>query len=91
MTIFAVISQPSPNLAKLPEAVAKAYPDNFLKLNEQVWVVASKDPIQDVSKKILGEGENGAAVIVEVGSYFGRAAPTVWSWIKSKWEATANG
>lgn len=92
MTIFIVVSQPNPNQAKLPASIASVFPNDHLQISDKVWLVASSDSIQDVSKKLgVADGACGAAVITEVGSYFGRASPNIWSWIKSKWESTANG
>ena len=92
MTVYIVVSQPNPNEAKLPEGIATAFPDNFLQISDKVWLVDSKEPVGEVSKKLgVADGTNGGAVITSIGAYQGRANPNIWNWIKSKWEATANG
>jgi len=92
MTIFVVVSQPNPNEMNLPGAIIRAFPNDHLGIGDKVWLIASPEPIQEISKKIgVADGTNGAAVITEVGSYQGRANPNIWNWIKSKWEATSNG
>jgi hypothetical protein len=56
------------------------------------WLVSTKGTAQELSAKLgVTSGDNGAAVIVEVASYFGRANPNIWSWIKTKLEAPPGG
>lgn len=91
MTIYTIIAQPNPNIGKLPAAIAAKYPNDYLQLNEQAWLVATKSTINQLSEELgIANGTNGAAVITEVGGYFGRANPNIWNWIKTKWEITAN-
>lgn len=94
MAVFAVIAQPQagtdPN--KLPQAVQTLYADNFLPVGPGVWLIAHVGTVQDLSGKLgITDGLNGAALVLEVGSYFGRANPAFWTWIKTKWEATSGG
>jgi len=87
MTIFAVISQPGPNHDRLASAVHAAFPDRHYVLGPGTWLVAGLGTAKDVSDKLgVTEGENGSAVILETGSYYGRANPAIWSWIKTNWE-----
>jgi hypothetical protein len=52
------------------------------------WLVSTKGTAQELSTRLgVASGENGAAVIIEIASYFGRANPNIWSWIKGKMEA----
>lgn len=93
MAIFAVIPQSNPNTPKLAGAIASHFGDEAYELGEGLgWLIASKKAAQDISN-ILGvsDGTNGAALVFEIASYFGRANPNIWAWIKNKWEATANG
>ena len=92
MAIFAVIRQPGLNSEKLAAAVTSAYPNHY-DLGNGVWLVAERTTAQEISNKlqILPEPTNGSAVILEAASYFGRANPAIWSWMKSNWEATASG
>jgi hypothetical protein len=92
MAIFAVIQQPSANSARLGPKVLSAFPTH-LSIGSGVWLVAAAGTAQDVSTKleILPTEQNGAAVVLEVASYFGRANPAIWSWIKTNWEGRAAG
>ncbi len=87
MAIFAIITQPGTNSAKLPEAVTKAFEGANYPLGNGVWLVSAVGTANDVSNKvgITPDGESGTGVVVEVASYFGRANPAIWSWIKANW------
>lgn len=93
MPVFAIIPQPNPNSEKLAGSIAKNCPDNFIALEDNKgWLVFAKMSAIDLSSKLgVTSGENGAAVIVEVASYFGRAHATVWSWMKLKMETLPGG
>ena len=92
MAIFAVIQQPGVNSEKLAGAVRATFATHY-DLGNGVWLVADRVTAQEIANKlqIVPEPVNGAAVILEAASYFGRANPAVWSWIKANWEATASG
>jgi len=93
MTIFAVIPQPNPRTAQLGAAVESNFSDENYKLEDGGgWLIASKRPTQEISN-LLGvtDGTNGAALVFEIASYFGRANPNIWTWIKTKWESSASG
>lgn len=91
MTIFLIVSQPNPNEAKLPGAIASVYPNDSLQVGDKAWFVASNEPVQEVSKKLgVTDGTNGAAIIAAISAYQGRANPNIWNWVKSKWELKAN-
>jgi hypothetical protein len=89
MAIFAVIKQPSQIPAGLATAVALAYPNAHYVLNDSAWLVAAQSTAVDVSIA-LGLGPQGAntGVVLEVGSYYGRANPAIWTWVKTNWEAS---
>jgi hypothetical protein len=93
MTIFAIIGQPHVNAEQLPGAIARVFPDAQIPIADKVWLVAGTGTAKDISDKIgiTPDGAVGAAVVVEVASYYGRASTNTWAWIKAKWEATANG
>lgn len=56
------------------------------------WLVAGQGTAQDVSNRIgITDGHVGSALVVEASSYYGRASPDVWSWVKSNWEGAAIG
>lgn len=88
MTIFTVFRQPGLNGEKLPGAIAEHFPNNFLMIGDDIWLVAGKSTAQEVSDKLgISTGDNGSGVVLAVSSYFGRANPNIWDWIKTKWEA----
>jgi hypothetical protein len=88
MAVFAIIVQPSPNTANLARVVA----DHFAGANYQLagghgWLVSAAMTSKGLSDHLgITDGSNGAAVILEVASYFGRADPNVWTWIQQNWE-----
>jgi len=89
MAIFAVIRQPAGDMGALGRAVQGAYPAKHYVLSDSAWLVAAQGTAIDVSEKIgLGTHGANAGVVVEVGSYYGRANPAIWTWIKSNWEAS---
>jgi hypothetical protein len=95
MAVFTVIAQPQAgaDAALLPNAIQSQFADNFLLIvPNHVWLVAHVGTVQDLSTKLgITDGANGAALVLEVASYFGRANPNIWTWIKTKWEATSGG
>jgi hypothetical protein len=91
MTVFVIIGQPGTNAARLPGAIAQEFPDNFLKIQDTTWLIASKGTAQEISDKLgISEGTNGSAVVASINTYFGRATPDpdIWEWVKTKWEST---
>ena len=93
MAIFALIQQPGANAEKLASAVGTTYVGANYPLGNGVWLVATSGTAEEVSNKlqITPNAEVGAAIVVEVASYFGRANPAIWSWIKANWEARPVG
>jgi hypothetical protein len=94
MAIFAIIPQPNINTSKLSQAVADAFPNAFYVLegNSGFLVSAAKATPKEISDKLhITDGQNGAALVVEIAAYFGRANPNVWSWIKANWETAQSG
>jgi hypothetical protein len=92
MAIFAIIPQPGANAEKLAPKVTSTFPTH-LSITPSGWLIASTGTAQEVSDKldITATDANGAAIILEVASYFGRANPTIWSWIKTNWERPTVG
>jgi hypothetical protein len=84
MTIFAVIGQPSENAARLPDAVAREFPQSNLEIAPKTWLVAAAGTPVEISNRLgVTDGTNGTAVILEVGGYYGRASTNIWAWIKA--------
>jgi hypothetical protein len=95
MPIFVILPQNPDSRAKLPAAVAQAYPDAHKMLADQNWLVAGKGTAQDVSANLgitlkdnAAPGPTGTTIVLEVASYYGRATTDIWDWVKAKWEAT---
>jgi hypothetical protein len=92
MAIFAIISQPDPNAANLPARITAEFPAVNYPLGNGAWLVAGQGTAELVSARLgLTGTESGAAVVLEVASYFGRANPAIWTWIKTNWEGKPIG
>lgn len=93
MAIFSIIPQSGPNGEFLQDALYKAFGDTkCLTLGNGCWLVSASGTAQDISTQIgLTEGAVGSAIVLEVSSYYGRANPAIWSWIKTNWEGPSLG
>ena len=94
MAVFVIIPQLNPNSEKLAAVVAGAFSgDSIHPLDDDKgWLVSAEGTAQQLSEKLgVTSGVNGAAVILEVAAYFGRANPNIWSWLKLKFEAPPSG
>ena len=93
MSIFVVVQQnatgPAGTLAsKITETRLPSYP-----LSVGVWLIAYRGTAQDLCG-VLGiqpDATHGTAVVTEVSSYYGRANPAIWTWIKTNWEGQPLG
>ena len=92
MPVFAIIRQSAPTDA-LAHAVAREYSSAHYDLGQGAWLVAGPGTAREVADKlgITPDGVTGTAIVVETASYYGRANPAIWSWIKTYWESTTNG
>lgn len=88
MAIFAIIPQPNPQAQRLgPAIIAQFESANYLVDGGHGWLIAANKTAQEVSDMLgITDGTNGAALVLEVASYFGRANPNAWTWIKLHWE-----
>lgn len=93
MAVYAIIRQPGPNGENLEKALVDGYgADKVLSVGPETWLVAATGTAVNVSQHIgITEGLAGSALVLEVGSYFGRANPSIWSWIKTNWEGPPVG
>lgn len=93
MAVYAIIRQPGPNSEKLEESLIAGYgPDKVLNVGPETWLVAASGTAMNVSEHVgITSGHAGSALVLEVGSYFGRANPSIWSWIKANWEGPPIG
>lgn len=89
MAIFAVIPFPNPNTHKLGGAIATLFPNSHFPLEgTSGWLIVTTGTPQELSEKLhITDGNNGAGMVVEFVSYFGRGNPNLWSWIKTNLEA----
>ena len=91
MAIFAIMKQPGA-ADNVGLAVFTQYSTSSYVLSTEAWLVAAPSTASEVSDKLgITTGENGSAIIVEVASYFGRANPAIWTWIKANWEGAPIG
>jgi hypothetical protein len=93
MAIFMIIRQPGENSEKLGGAVAEKFPNSFYDLGNGAWLISGPQTAKEASDMlgITPENLSGVAIVVEVASYFGRANPAIWSWIKNNWSSKPNG
>ncbi len=88
MGIFAVIRQNDDS--KLGGVVARAYPKTHYALSDFSWLVAAPGTAVEVANSLdLGAAGPNSGIVLEVGSYYGRANPAIWTWIKTNWEASS--
>ena len=92
MAIFLVLQQRPNATEALSKAIHESYPENFYELGDGAWLISDSSTAKAVSDRLgITEGVNGSGIVVEFASYYGRANPAIWSWIKSKWEAGPHG
>jgi len=84
MTIFVLIAlNQAPSVQA---AVQRVYPDDFLKVSEDVWLISAKGTSKDISDALnITEGLGGTSGMVFASAgYFGRAAPSYSEWVANK-------
>ena len=92
MSIFIVVKQQPVSAGDLGAVIKAAFPEDVYELGDNAWLVSDSGTAVEVSNKIgITDGSVGAAVVIEAASYYGRANPAIWSWIKAKWEGGPNG
>jgi hypothetical protein len=90
MTIFAIISPQGQLAQPLRVAIETSAEYQHTRVNDGFWLVAAVGTAKDIADKLgVSEGQKGSAIVLEVASYWGRASPDLWSWIKTNWEATS--
>ena len=92
MSIFVVVQQNASGPdGTLADAIKVSAMPQY-KLSDGVWLVSNSGTAKDTSEKLgIPKGLSGTGVVTEVGSYYGRANPAIWSWIKQNWEGEAVG
>ncbi|MSP68251.1 MAG: hypothetical protein EXQ96_09230 [Alphaproteobacteria bacterium] len=72
MAVFAIIRQPHPDPTALPKSIEQHFPETFLKLSDDAWLVAGDMAARELSDKLeVTAGSRGSAVIVKVEDYYG--------------------
>lgn len=85
MQIFMIVSQPNPNTQRLPAVIESSFPQNHMQISDDVWLVAGTGTPKEICDKLgIANGTNGAAIVIEVGAYYGFANRNIWNWIKVK-------
>ncbi len=84
MTVFAILNASRPD--KIIEALNANFPNDFLEIASNQWLVAGRGvTAKDVSDKLgITEGTNGSAIIFTTAGYFGRAPNNIWEWLNAK-------
>ncbi len=92
MPVFAVIRQSS-KAGALESAIQKEFPQAHYDLGHGAWLVAGPGTAREIASTLgmVPEPINGTGVVIEAASYYGRANPAIWTWIKSNWERGSNG
>ena len=83
--LFAILSQS--NHEKIHAALETKFPSSYLVLFTGQWLlVTSGVTVKEVSDQLgISIGDSGSAVVIAgTGSYFGRANPEIWEWLKSR-------
>jgi len=91
MPVFAVVRQSIPSDA-LAQAITREFETGNYDLGNGSWLVAGAGTAKDIADKlgITPDGVTGTAVVIEAASYYGRANPAIWTWIKNHWEASGD-
>lgn len=92
MTIFMLVCDKASGAeGTMAEALA-ASDLPHLAVAPNAWLVADAGTAKQLGDRIgLSSGTRGTGIISEVGSYWGRAEPSVWSWIKQHWGTGVDG
>lgn len=92
MPVFAVIRQTS-KAGALEGAIRKEFAEASYDLGHGTWLVAGSGTAHDISDKlgITPDAVSGTGIVIEAASYYGRANPAVWTWIKENWERKSDG
>ena len=90
MSVFVIISQQSPH-PSLQTIIKEKYPNDHYELSLNQWLVSAKTTARGLSVELgITHKEDdktttGAAIVLSVSSYWGRANPNVWEWLKVNW------
>ena len=82
--LFAVLADPQ-NLV-LEQALTSAFPSDHIQIRPGQWFVVAPGTAREISDRlgVTPGTTSGAAVIVAVSGYYGRASTELWEWVKAK-------
>ena len=89
MQIHVVLGLNGPeSVVALQNNIERVYEDRFLPLEGRpAWLVADDALARDISDKLgFNDGQDIAGLVTTVATYYGRANPDVWAWMKMMYE-----
>ena len=92
MSIFVLTQQSdSGPSGTLTEGILASSIQNY-PLGNGAWLLAGAGTAKEICERLgIDKGLYGTGILTEVSSYYGRANPAIWSWIKQNWEERAVG
>jgi hypothetical protein len=93
MSIFTVIQQNASGDKGTLDAAVRDSGLSHYPVQPDVWLVKFEGTAAGLCDRleITPDGAMGTAVVTEVTSYYGRANPAVWSWLRQSWEGAPLG
>jgi hypothetical protein len=83
MTIFAILA--GDDDSRLNAAIERAFSNNYYKIADRQWLVASPDlTTRDVVQKLGAQDTLGKVLVVSVANYWGYHDRDLWEWLKVK-------
>jgi len=86
MALFAVIAPP--DNSRIGSVIENVFEGRYQRVWNGQWFVSGTGTSKDICDQLgISDGTNGAAIVVRVSSYWGRANPDLWPWLASKLES----
>jgi len=86
MSIFAVIA-PTDN-SKLGPVIETQFANKQIQVWAGQWLISTEGTTQQISETLgINGGINGSGIVLSIVSYWGRANPGIWEWLKSQQES----
>lgn len=91
MSIFLVVVTEVTRVEQAQAKVLSLYSERHLRVTADSWLIAGNGTAQKLSDNLgITDGSVAPGLVVSVGSYFGRASPTIWEWMIARWEEAAS-
>lgn len=88
MAVFMVVITDPTRLPAIRDRLGTIFATRNLPVSSDSWLVSGSGTAQRLSDSLgISDGSVGFGVVVSIGSYFGRANPQIWEWIKANWES----